>query len=148
MSVNTNIISVGSTTPIPEGTFYGTDAPTSTGGYSAGDMFYVTPLGTQEDSENATEVWRFDGTKWVKAPSGGEYPLHQEEVIVASQDQTAFTLTKEPIGDTGKVIVTRNGVTISDAFTWVGTTGTYDPALNYNCVIDENDKLIFHYESL
>jgi hypothetical protein len=75
-------------------------------------------------------------------------PLHQRDVLIATANQTAFTLTEEPIGDTEKVIVTRNGVDISDAFTWVGTTGTYDPALNYNCVIDENDKLIFHYESL
>ena len=84
---------------------------------------------------------------WENLPTTA-VPLHQRDVLIATANQTAFTLTEEPIGDTEKVIVTRNGVDISDAFTWVGTTGTYDPALNYNCVIDENDKLIFHYESL
>jgi hypothetical protein len=258
MSTNTNLISVSSTTPIPEQTFYSSTPPTSTAGYSAGDTLYVTPLGTQADSANATEEWRFDGTKWVKVPSGGtsalwttsttdptltgntgtlprfventvngskwyidstgvakliegaadgcgtvffdtldpatatifddenppitndnalknldcavyisavdgsvwssngtvyktktySYPLHEMDVRIATANQTSFTLTKTPIGGTGKVVVSRNGVVISDAFTIVGNVATYNPANNYNCVIDANDKLIFNYEAL
>jgi hypothetical protein len=84
---------------------------------------------------------------WENLPTT-PIPLHQRDVLITTANQTAFTLSKTPIGDTEKVIVTRNGIDISDAFTWVGTTGTYNPALNYGCIIDENDKLIFHYESL
>jgi hypothetical protein len=89
-----------------------------------------------------------DGSYAWEALPTTTIPLHQRDVLIATANQTAFTLTEEPIGDTEKVIVSRNGITISDAFTWVGTTGTYDPALNYGCVLDENDKLIFSYESL
>jgi hypothetical protein len=84
---------------------------------------------------------------WENLPTSSA-PLHQMDVIIATENQTAFTLTQTPIGGTGKVIVSRNGVIISDAFTWSGANGTYNPANNYNCVIDENDKLIFNYESL
>jgi hypothetical protein len=57
---------------------------------------------------------------------------------------TEHALPEAPIG---KVIVTRNGVDISDSFTWAGNVGTYDPAENLDCVFDENDKIRFHYET-
>jgi hypothetical protein len=57
-------------------------------------------------------------------------------------------MPKTPIGDTEKVHVSRNGVDISRAFTWVGAVGTYNPANNYGCVIDSADVLQFHFEAL
>ena len=209
MSTNTNITVQNQTTPIPEGTFYGTSAPTSTAAYSAGDIFYVTPLGTQSDSANATEIWRFDGTKWVKTPSGESvltgqnvyidtttpatatifdienppvtnddalkqdsantyygtdgsvwiwngtayitkvynFTLHQRTVITATANQTSFTLPKVPIGGTEMVYVTRNGVDISNSFSWVAKVGTYTPANNGSKTIDASDIIRFHYEA-
>lgn len=99
MSTNTNITVQNQTTPIPEGTFYGTSAPTSTAAYRAGDMFYVTPLGTQLDSANATEEWRFDGTKWVKTPSGASAPTGQNVYINSTDPATAtiFDIENPPI---------------------------------------------------
>jgi hypothetical protein len=55
------------------------------------------------------------------------------------------TLPHTPVGT---VIVTRNGIDISDAWTWVGAVGTYSQLVNYDCTIDENDKLKFHYEAV
>jgi alpha-tubulin suppressor-like RCC1 family protein len=79
MSINstTNILN----TAIPEvleGTSYSTAAPSSTAGFKPGDEWYVTPLGTQADSDNATQLWRFDGTKWVKQPGAGSLSLNPE----------------------------------------------------------------------
>jgi hypothetical protein len=82
---------------------------------------------------------------WENLPASTA-PLHQREVLTATGGQTAFTLSATPIGGTEKVHVSRNGIDISDAFTWVNGVGTYDPANNYGCVIDANDELIFHYE--
>ena len=62
-------------------------------------------------------------------------------MAVAAQDE--FTLTDTPVG---AVIVTRNGVDISDSFTWVGNVGTYDSAENLGCVFDDDDKVRFHFE--
>jgi hypothetical protein len=257
MSINSNLIAVSATLPSPENTFYAQSAPVSSGAYTAGDTWYVTPLGTQADSANATEVWRYDGTKWVKNVGGASatwttsttdptatgntgilprfventvngskwyidstgkgviiegaadgcgtvffdaltpttatifddvnppvtddstlknldcavyisavdgsvwssdgttyktkvysYPLHEMAVFTATAGQTLFTLPKTPIGGTGKVVVSRNGVVISDAFTVVGNLATYNPANNYNCTIDLNDKIVFNYEAL
>ena len=209
MSTNTNITIQYQTPPAPEQTFYSTSSPVATTGYAAGDTLYVTPLGTQADSDNATEMWRFDGTKWVKVPIGisaptGQnvyfnatdpangtifdienppitnneflkqdssntyygtdgsvwtwngttyktkvysYPLHQRDVLTATAGQTNFTLTKTPIGGTEKVHVSRNGVDVSRAFTWVGALGTYTPANNYGCTFDSGDTVQFHFES-
>jgi hypothetical protein len=84
------------------------------------------------------------------APSGGgTAPLHEFEEVTATASQTSVTLAKTPVlGTTGKVRVSRNGVDITRAWTWVGAVGTYDPANNYACVIDENDNLQFEYEAL
>lgn len=90
-------------------------------------------------------VWTSDGTTYKTKTYS--FPLHQRDVITATAGQTSFTLTKTPIGGTEKVHVTRNGVDISRAFTWVGNVGTYTPANNYGCTIDANDILQFHYES-
>jgi hypothetical protein len=91
-------------------------------------------------------VWSSDGTTYKTKTYS--YPLHQRHVITATANQTSFTMPKTPIGDTEKVHVSRNGVDISRAFTWVGGVGTYNSANNYNCVIDAGDILQFHYEAL
>jgi hypothetical protein len=58
-------------------------------------------------------------------------------------------LAKTPVLDTtGKVRVSRNGIDITGAWTWVGAVGTYDPVENYNCTLDANDTLKFEYEAL
>lgn len=75
----------------------------------------------------------------------GLIPSHFKEVFTATDGQTSVTLTKTPIGS---VLVTRNGVDISDSWTWAGGVGTYDPALNLDCTIDADDKLRFHFEAL
>jgi hypothetical protein len=91
-------------------------------------------------------VWTSNGTTYkTKVYS---YPLHQMDTFIATAGQTLFTLTKTPIGGTGKLVVSRNGVVISDAFTVVGNLVTYNPSNNYGCTIDANDKLIFNYEAL
>jgi hypothetical protein len=91
-------------------------------------------------------VWSSNGT--VYKTKTYSYPLHQRHVITATANQTSFTMPKTPIGDTEKVHVSRNGVDISRAFTWVGAVGTYNPANNYGCVIDSADVLQFHFEAL
>jgi hypothetical protein len=119
MSTNSNLISVGSTTPIPEQTFYSSTPPTSTAGYSAGDTYYVTPLGTQADSANATEEWRYDGTKWVKTPSGESTPTGQN-VYFNSENPATGT-----IFDTENPPVTNNDALKEDsANTYYGTDGS------------------------
>ena len=65
MSTNKNTIEVVGGASTPEKTYYNTTAPTSTTGYAAGDLWYVTPLGTEADSGNATAEYRFTGTKWL-----------------------------------------------------------------------------------
>lgn len=254
MSTNTNLISVGSTTPIPEQTFYASAAPSTTAGFSAGDVLYVTPQGTAEDSANATEEWRFDGTRWVKTPitqplnvittvqptptatgnttnlnstfkdadgdtwivdangdaikagsagsaptgqnvyfdtedpatgtifdtenppitnnnalkedsantyygidgsvwtwNGTEYitkvynfTTEQTNTFTATASQTAFTLSKSPIG---QVYGYRNGVKLPTAWTWVGPAVTYIPANNGTKTIDAGDIISFEYEA-
>jgi hypothetical protein len=90
-------------------------------------------------------VWTWNGTAYVTKVYS--FPSHQREVITATGGQSIFTMSKTPIGGTEKVHVTRNGVDISRAFTWVGAVGTYNPSNNYGCTIDANDILQFHFES-
>jgi hypothetical protein len=126
-----------------ETTGYGTAAPTVAGA-NPGDTFYVTPLGTAADAANATAQYRWDGTQWVLTPgAGGSTLIHERDVVLATAGMTSHTLPDTPVG---KVIVTRNGVDISDAWDFTGAVGTYDPALNYGCILDEDNKLEFHYE--
>ena len=95
-----------------------------------------------------------NGSKWFIDANGVAKSiernlLHQFEKQTATANQTSFTLQKTPIlGATGKVRVSRNGIDITEAFTWSGNVGTYDPAENYGCIIDANDNLQFEYESL
>jgi len=80
-------------------------------------------------------------------PATANAPLHQRDVVIATASQTSFAVTKTPIGGSEMVFVTRNSVDISDSFTWSGTTGTYNPALNGGHTMDANDIVRFHYES-
>jgi hypothetical protein len=80
-------------------------------------------------------------------PATANAPLHQRDVVIATVSQTSFAVTKTPIGGSEMVFVTRNSVDISDSFTWSGTTGTYNPALNGGHTMDANDIVRFHYES-
>lgn len=90
-------------------------------------------------------VWTSDGTTYKTKTYSS--PIHQRDVIIATANQITFTLTKTPIGGTEKVHVTRNGVDISDAWTWVGNVGTYLPAINGGKVWDAGDIARFHYEA-
>jgi hypothetical protein len=81
---------------------------------------------------------------WVTPTGGGTAaPIHERDVELATAGMLSHTLPHTPIG---KVIVTRNGVDISDSWDFTGAVGTYDPALNYGCTLDLDDKLIFSYE--
>jgi hypothetical protein len=83
-----------------------------------------------------------DGSATWETPASAA-PSHERDVVLATAAMTEHTLPEAPIG---KVIVTRNGVDISDSWSFAGAVGTYTPATNYGCTIDEDDKLIFHYE--
>ncbi len=134
MSTNSNLISVGSTTPIAEQTFYSSTPPTSTAGYSAGDTLFVTPLGTQADSANATEMWRFDGTKWVKVPSGASAPSGQNVYIDTTDPATAtiFDIENPPVTNDDSLKENSQNTyygTDGSVWTWNGTayiTKTYN----------------------
>jgi hypothetical protein len=113
----------------------------------------ITDTPSLKNLDCAVYVSSVDGSFWSSngttySTKTYSYPIHEMDVRIATANQTSFTLTKTPIGGTGKVVVSRNGVVISDAFTIVGNVATYNPANNYNCVIDANDKLIFNYEAL
>jgi hypothetical protein len=93
-----------------------------------------------------------DGSAWTS--NGTSYstkvyssPLHQRNAFFATAGQTTFTMSKIPVGDTEKVHVTRNGVDISVAWSWVGAVGTYLPANNGGKTLDANDRMMFHYEA-
>jgi hypothetical protein len=119
MSTNTNITIQNQTSPAPEQTFYSTSSPVATTGYAAGDTLYVTPLGIQADSANATEMWRFDGTKWVKVPIGIPAPTGQN-VYFDSTDPASGT-----IFDVENPPITNNDFLKQDSSnTYYGTDGS------------------------
>ena len=90
-------------------------------------------------------LWTSNGTSY--STKVYTYPLHNRDLVTATAGQTAFTISKVAIGSTEKVHVTRNGIDISHAWTWVGTAGTYIPASNANKTMDQGDRIIFHYEA-
>jgi hypothetical protein len=97
-------------------------------------------------------VWTWNGTAYVTKTYN--IPTERYTQSTATANQTAFTLPSIPIGSStltaqkGIVHVTRNGVDISRAWSWVGANGTYTAADNYSCVIDAGDNLQFHWEAL
>ena len=96
-----------------------------------------------------TNLLKWDATLngyYVETPAA-VVPLHQRNVVIATASQTSFAVTKTPIGGSEMVFVTRNSVDISDSFTWSGTTGTYNPALNGGHTMDAGDIVRFHYEA-
>lgn len=126
MSTNTNLIEVASTTPIAEQTFYSSTPPNSTTGYSAGDVLFVTPLGTKEDSANATEMWRFDGTKWVKVPSGSSAPSGQNVFVDTEDPDDATIFSINPDFSDPDPTLAENSQNIyigtgGEVYTWNGT---------------------------
>lgn len=96
-----------------------------------------------------TNLLKWDATLngyYVEAPTA-TVPVHQRDVVIATASQTSFAVTKTPIGGSEMVFVTRNSVDISDSFTWSGTTGTYNPALNGGHTMDAGDIVRFHYSA-
>ena len=95
--------------------------------------------------------WSSNGTTYVTKTFS--VPTERYTRTAATAGQTTYTLPSTPIGSTtftgnrGIVHVTRNGVDISGGWSWVGAVGTYDPAYNYNCTLDLNDRLQFHWEA-
>lgn len=134
-------------------------SPAPSGGASAN---WVSATTDPTATGNTGTLPRFvdntaNGTKWYVDANGVAFliegsstaPLHEFEEKTATAGQVSVTLAKTPVlGTTGKVRVSRNGVDISRAWTWVGAVGTYDPVNNYGCVIDANDNLQFEYEAL
>jgi hypothetical protein len=118
----------------------------------------ANPPVTNDDTlkENtANTFFGTDGSAWIWNSVTGQYETkvftyasHEFEVKTATASQTSVTLAKTPIlGATGKVRVSRNGVDITRAWTWVGNVGTYNPANNYGCTIDAGNILQFEYEA-
>jgi hypothetical protein len=97
-------------------------------------------------------VWTSDGTTYKTKTYSA--PTHRFTETSATSGQTSFTLPSIPIGSstlasqTGIVKVSRNGVDISRAWSWIGAVGTYTAASNYGSVIDAGDNLQFHWEAL
>jgi len=119
MSVNSNLISVNAVLPTPEGSFFGNVPPTNTSGFTAGDMYYVTPLGTQADAANATESYRFDGQSWIKTPMPSLLPTGQN-VYIDTEDPATAT-----IFDTENPPVTNDQLLAEDSQnTFYGTDGS------------------------
>jgi hypothetical protein len=119
----------------------------------------VTNDNALKNLDCAVYVSSVDGSFW--SSNGTTYstktfsaPTHRFTTTNATANQTAFTLPSIPIGSStlasqrGIVHVTRNGVDISRAWSWVGAIGTYVPANNYNCTIDANDLLQFTWEAI
>ena len=112
----------------------------------------VTNNDALKNLDCATYVSGVDGSIWTS--NGTTYqtkiysdPLHRRTVITATAGQTVFTLPYVPIAWGAKAIVTRNGIDISDAWSWAGTIGTYVPAANGGKTMDAGDIIRFHYES-
>jgi hypothetical protein len=97
-------------------------------------------------------IWTSDGTTYKTKTYSA--PTHRFTETSATSGQTSFTLPSIPIGSstlasqTGIVKVSRNGVDISRAWSWIGAVGTYTAASNYGSVIDAGDNLQFHWEAL
>lgn len=124
MAVNTNNTIITGGASNPEVSYYGIAAPTSTAGYTAGDVWYVTPLGTQADSANATAQYRFDGTKWVKTPGGSAIDIKPSLAPVLDILTTPPSTPNDQ--DSYIVLATATGA-------WVGKEGdiaTWDAANN------------------
>jgi|688.fasta_scaffold1279567_2 hypothetical protein len=89
-----------------------------------------------------------NGSKWYIDANGVaesfSYPLDQTDTFTATASQTAFTLSKSPIG---KIYGYRNGVKLPTAWTWVDTAVTYSPTANGGKTIDANDVISFEYEA-
>jgi len=85
-------------------------------------------------------VWSWNGTSYITKVYNS--PIDQSDVFTATANQTAFTLSKTPIG---KIYGYRNGVKLPTAFTWIGTAVTYVPANNGTKTIDINDVISFEY---
>lgn len=115
-----NVINVSASLPTQEQVFYGTASPPDgSGSYTAGDTYYVTPLGTKEDADNATEEWRFDGEQWVMTPVGSA-PLDVLSTVqptpTASGNTTNLnTIFKDANGDTWAVDKNGDAIKVSSA---------------------------------
>ncbi len=101
----------------------------------------------KEDSANTYygtdgSVWTWNGTNYVTKVY--TFTTEQSNVFTATAGQTAFTLSKAPIG---QVYGYRNGVKLPTAFTWVGVNVTYVPANNGGKTIDVADIISFEYEA-
>lgn len=103
----------------------------------------------KEDSANTYygidgSVWTWNGTSYVTKTYN--FPLQQLDAdTIATAGQTAFNLTKIPIGN---VWIYRNGVRLSaSAISWVGTAVTYIPANNGGKTMDAGDRVEFEYEA-
>ncbi|MFY7884120.1 MAG: hypothetical protein ACOVOV_04665, partial [Dolichospermum sp.] len=101
--------------------YYNKTEPTLKTGYVAGDLWYITPLGTEADSGNATAEYRFTGTKWVKTPGGIGKTQAPELVPVRdfktqSELDTLASASTKPNDGTSYIV--SDGANKSNIFTW------------------------------
>lgn len=107
---------------IPESTYFGTNAPTSTTSYNAGDEWFVTSNGTKTGT--ILNAWRFDGIQWNKFPGGSTKTVtaQLDPVITFLTTAQLTALLNPEIGDT--YIVT-DGTNKGDIAKWNGTQWIY-----------------------
>jgi len=135
---NCGVVYFNSTTPTTA-TIFDTENPPVTNNDALKNLDCAIYIGTDGS------VWISNGTSYsTKVYS---FPLHQRDMITATASQTSFTISKIPVGGTEMVHVTRNGVDISNAWTWAGKIGTYIPASNGSKTMDAGDIIRFHYEA-
>jgi hypothetical protein len=137
----------GVATPTGQNVYIDSEEPSTATIFDTANPPITNDDNLKEDSTNTYygvdgSVWVWDGTNYVTKTYN--FPTEHYEKTLATASQTTYTLSKIPIG---RVQVTRNGVEISGAWTWVGNVGTYDPSENLGCTIDENDLLQFSYEA-
>lgn len=108
---------------VDELTAYGTAAPT-VAGTVVGSEFYVTPLGTQADAANATEVYRWDGTQWVKYPSAATAATKTTTSIVAQYGNGSAHVNAQAnaASTVADVLKLSDGTLVNneDKITWTG----------------------------
>ena len=90
-------------------------------------------------------IWTSDGFSY--STKAYNFSLQQlDSDTAATAGQTAFTLTKSPIG---AVYIYRNGVRLSAAaITWIDKAVTYVPSGNGAKAMDAGDRVEFEYEAL
>jgi hypothetical protein len=137
----------GSTAPTGQNVYFNSTDPATATIFDIENPPVTNDDSLKENSANTYygingEVYVWNGTSYVTKTYN--FTTEQSDVFTASAGQTAFTLTKVPIG---KIYGYRNGVKLPTAWSWVGVNVTYLPAGNGSKTIDAADIISFEYEA-